>query len=290
MATVETLYHYCGTEAFVALIRSRSVWLSSLSLANDSMEGRLVNASIMHLAARDKLDAQARESLHESLSFMERIFDGFGFCLSEDGDLLSQWRGYADDARGVSIGFSRAYLNALAASRQSEDQSEFAMYKVAYEPDEHEALVEPTYRELRKLIDAGAFKRRGSWSLLDSRSAEEVAADDERIERAYKALMFKVLDLFPRLYELKASAFREEREWRLVSIFSNSNSDSCEFRTSPGRVIPYRAFMLHALDVSPIVEVVIGPRHETPPDVIKSLLRQAGFGNVLVRRSDATYR
>lgn len=290
MATAETLYHYCGTEAFVSLIRSRSIWLSSLSLANDTMEGRLVNAAVMRLATRDELDAQARESLHESLAFMERFFDGLGFCLSEDGDLLSQWRGYADDARGVSVGFSRAYLNSLAASRRGEDRSGFAVYKVEYESDKHEALVEPTYRELRKLIDAGAFRRRGSWSLLDSRSAEEVAADDDKIEKAHKALMFKVLELFPRLYELKASAFREEREWRLVSIFTDRTSDSCKFRASKGRVIPYREFELQELDVPPIAEVVIGPRHETPPDVIKSLLRQAGFGNASVRRSDATYR
>lgn len=29
----------------------------------------------------------------------------FVICFSENGDLLSQWRGYADNGRGVTIGF-----------------------------------------------------------------------------------------------------------------------------------------------------------------------------------------
>jgi Protein of unknown function (DUF2971) len=290
MTTADTLYHYCSTEAFVSIVRSRSLRLSSLRLSNDTMEGRLVNATIMRLAMRDDLDAAARESLQESLAFMERFFDGLGFCLSEDGDLLSQWRGYADDARGVSIGFARPYLSSLADSSRGQSQSGFALYEVEYDPSEHEALVEPTYRELRKLMDAGAFKMRGSWSLLDTRTPEEVAADDKTIEQVHNALFRKVLGLFPRLYELKASAFREEREWRLVSIFTDTTSDECEFRAAKGRVIPYRTFSLESLSTAPIVEVVVGPRHETPPDVVKSLLRQAGFGEASVRRSEATYR
>lgn len=290
MTTVDTLYHYCSTDSFVSMVRSRSLWLSSLSLSNDTMEGRLVNATIMRLAARDGLDAAARERLQESLAFLERFFDGLGFCLSEDGDLLSQWRGYADDARGVAVGFARTYLTSLADLNRTQDLPSFALYQVEYEPDKHEAQVEPTYRELRKLIDAGAFKRRGSWSLLDSRTPDEVAADDKKIEEVHKALMFKVLDLFPRLYELKAPAFREEREWRLVSIFAGSASESCEFRASKGRVIPYRTFDLKPLDTPSIAEVVVGPRHETPPGVIQSLLKRAGFGEVSVRRSEATYR
>lgn len=290
MTAVDTLYHYCSVESFVSIVRSRSIWLSSLSLSNDSMEGRLVNTTVMRLAERDALDAATRERLRESLAFTERFFDGLGFCLSEDGDLLSQWRGYAADARGVAIGFSRSYLESLAVSSRGSSTPGFALYKVEYEPDMHEAQIEPTYRELRKLIDAGAFKLRGLRLLLDSRTDEEIAEDDKRIEHAHKALMFKLLELFPKLYELKASAFREEREWRLVSMLVGSASDDYLYRAAHSRVIPYRAFDLPPRETPAITEVVIGPRHETPPSVVQSILKQAGFGIVSVRRSDATYR
>ena len=79
MSTAESLYHYCGSDSFVAMISNRSIWLSSLSLSNDSMEGRLVNATVMRLAERDGLDASTRERLRESLAFTERFFDGLGF-------------------------------------------------------------------------------------------------------------------------------------------------------------------------------------------------------------------
>lgn len=34
----------------------------------------------------------------------------FVICFCEEGDKLSQWRGYADNGRGVSIGFSEQEL------------------------------------------------------------------------------------------------------------------------------------------------------------------------------------
>jgi hypothetical protein len=111
---MEALYHYCPTAAFHSIIQTRSIWLSSLTLANDTMEGKLVVEALTRLAQRDGLDRVAVERLKDSVALLEGMFDGLGFCLSEDGDLLSQWRGYASDATGVAIGFSRAHLQTLA--------------------------------------------------------------------------------------------------------------------------------------------------------------------------------
>lgn len=36
------LYHYCSTSTFLSIIANRSIWLSSMSLSNDTMEGKLV--------------------------------------------------------------------------------------------------------------------------------------------------------------------------------------------------------------------------------------------------------
>jgi len=81
----ETLYHYCGTKAFFSIVHNRSIWLSSLSLSNDTMEGRLGNETIMHLAERDELDASNREHLQNNVALIEGMFEGLGFCLSEEG-------------------------------------------------------------------------------------------------------------------------------------------------------------------------------------------------------------
>lgn len=36
------LHHYCSTETFMAIVASKSIRLSALSMSNDSEEGRLV--------------------------------------------------------------------------------------------------------------------------------------------------------------------------------------------------------------------------------------------------------
>lgn len=284
----ETLYHYCSSEAFTSIVRSQTIWLSALSLSNDSMEGQIVKATIMQLAERDGLSDAVRERLRESLAFSERFFEGLGFCLSEKGELLSQWRGYADDAKGLAIGFDRERLEALAQSTWGKASPGFSLYKVVY--DKHQQLVEPTYQQLRASIDAGAFKLKGSWSLLEHRTPEQIAEDDRRIEEAHRDLIIKLLQLLPKLYELKTKAFSEEREWRLVSMWLGTQGDPCLFRSAGNRILPYRAFPLGPQDSSIISEVILGPRHQTPPSVIQSFLKQSGYGDVPVRQSDATYR
>src|ERR1022692_3736988 len=124
---MEILYHYCSTASFHAIVQSHSLWLSSLSLSNDTMEGKLVASTIARLAERESLDQDHVRSLQHGIRFIEENIDGLGFCLSEEGDLLSQWRGYAENATGVAIGFSTEYLNLLTAANTSLDQSRFTL-------------------------------------------------------------------------------------------------------------------------------------------------------------------
>lgn len=287
MSLFGSLYHYCSTESFVSIISGRSLRLSSLRLSNDTKEGRLVNETVMRMAEKDGLDAAKRERLKAGLEFIERLFDGLGFCLSETGDLLSQWRGYADDACGVSIGFNAVYLKTLAESYSGELPGGIELKHVVYEPEGHEAYVWPTYSELRGLLESDAFKPPG---LLDIRTPEQIAEDEEKFKHDQAWFLQKLVQLGPRLYELKSKAFREEEEWRLVSIFTDADNENCSFMSSKGRIIPYREIKLKELKEHPITEVILGPKHETPPKVIESLLRRSGFEGILVRRSDASYR
>lgn len=53
-------------------------------------------------------------------------------CFSKEGDVLSQWRSYADDSRGVSIGFD---LNKLI------ENSNLKLKEVSYSVDEQKSLL-----------------------------------------------------------------------------------------------------------------------------------------------------
>lgn len=284
------LYHYCSNNAFHSIIEKRSIWLSSLSLANDSMEGRLVTEILAKIAKEDGLEETSTQRLQKLVGKLDEIIDGLGFCLSEDGDLLSQWRGYASDATGVSIGFSKGYLERFAEGSRIPEKSGFTLQKVEYEYSDQMSLLKPTYTEIKEFIDIGAFKNLGKTSLLDSRTDEEIEKKDQEIKRAFSGLSMTVLTLFAKLFLLKTRAFSEEREWRLISYFVKSGDDPCRFRATSDRIVPYREYELSPLEESSIVEVIIGPKNLTPNYVIESFLNQNGFLNAKVLRSEATYR
>lgn len=287
---MDILYHYCSTTSFLAIAQSHSLWLSSLSLSNDTMEGKLVASAIARLAERDSLDQSSISRLQGAIEVFEQIIDGLGFCLSEDGDLLSQWRGYAADATGVAIGFSTEYLKWLSDKHRDKNETGFTLQKIAYEPSAHESSVEPTYRQVKQFIDAGAFKMMGIRTLLDSRNEQEIEQENAVIRKAHSQLSLTLLSLFSELFRLKAYAFREEREWRLLSYLVKSGIDHCSHRAVNDRIIPYRMFELTDLERSPIVEVILGPKHVTPPKVVEDFLKQNHYGVVRVRRSEASYR
>lgn len=284
------LYHYCPNNAFHSIIENRRIWLSSLSLSNDSMEGKLVAEILARISKADGLDLAATHRLQESVSGLEQVIDGLGYCLSENGDLLSQWRGYAADATGVSIGFSKDYLEQFAEASRGPEKSGFILQRVEYDLEIQESLIKPTYIEIKELINEGAFKLPGKRSLLDARSDDEVKRDNKKIKDAFSRLSITLLTLFAKLFLLKTSAFREEREWRLISYFVKTGDDMCSFRALNERIVPFREFELLESESGSIVEVILGPKNTTPNYVIESFLKQSGFANVKILRSEATYR
>ncbi|MGO9137231.1 MAG: DUF2971 domain-containing protein [Syntrophales bacterium] len=253
------------------------------------MEGKLVAAILTRLAEADGLDQAATQKLQELVSLLEQVIDGLGFCLSEDGDLLSQWRGYAADATGVSIGFSKDYLEQFSKASRAQKKPGFTLQRVVYDPDDQESLVEPTYIEIKKHINEGAFKFSGK-HLLDARSDDEVKRDNEMIKGTFSRLSMKVLTLFEKLFLLKTRAFREEREWRLISYLVKTGEDICSFRAVNDRIVPFREFELLESESGSIVEVILGPKNTTPNYVVESFLKQRGFANAIILRSEATYQ
>ena len=167
------LYHYCPNEAFHSIISNREIRLSSLSLSNDYMEGKLVEKGILKIAEEDRLNMDQMEGLKGALTYISSTADGLGFCLSEKKDLLSQWRGYANDANGVSIGFSKNYLELLSNSLRDDKTPRFTLNQVIYKPDEIASVLNPTYQKIKEHIDKGAFKRPVYPGLLSIRPKEE---------------------------------------------------------------------------------------------------------------------
>jgi len=149
------LYHYCSTAAFHSIVSTRSIWLSSLSLANDTMEGRLLSQWIMQHAQEDSASPDGVSRLRHQLDFLETSVEGLAFCVSGEGDLLSQWRGYADDARGFAIGFDGRYL----AKWGDNENASMSLEQVTYDLEDQRKLTSTLYGELSaRMIAALASK------------------------------------------------------------------------------------------------------------------------------------
>jgi hypothetical protein len=280
------LYHYCSTSTFLSIISSRSIRLSSLSLSNDTMEGKLVARIISRLASQDGIDSAAVKKIDDAVTFLENMFFGLGFCLLEEGDLLSQWRGYAADATGFSIGFSKKYLKSWTETADPTIEA-CVLKKVEYNTIEQEKLIKPTYDSIKEIVLGGKTSIHPSLRKLMPPQVSNTKAKDSA--GLFMELAITVLDLTPKLFALKAAAFSEEKEWRLIS-YSMPKDDSCDYYPQRDRIVPFRAYDLVKSDTDSITEIKIGPKNLTPPHVLESLLHKYGFNNVTVSSSSATYR
>lgn len=79
-----TLYHYCSTEAFMAIVANKSIRLSALSMSNDSEEGRLVLRLTEKLGVTNRTDPAVLAFLKSHWNEVVAANEGLGFCLSEE--------------------------------------------------------------------------------------------------------------------------------------------------------------------------------------------------------------
>jgi hypothetical protein len=240
---------------------------------------------------QDGLDKASVHRLKDFFNSMLDHLDGLSLCLSEDGDLLSQWRGYAADGTGVAIGFDSISLEQISERLLSESQTRIDLTKVEYTVEEQDSLVRPTYEKMRKHIDAGAFKTASMPTLLDLKSDDEIEAEKEIYLEAFSKLWLSSVSLIPKLFSLKSPAFREEKEWRLISVVERSSAKKLLFRSTSdsSHIVPYSLLEVGGKFVR-VREVILGPKNSTPKQVIESLLIHNGFEGVEVKASSATYR
>lgn len=287
----DTLYHYCSVSTFASIINKNSIWLSSLSLSNDYMEGKLAKETIDRLLQNSNMTDN--DTFRRIISATERMFDGLGFCLSQHADLLSQWRGYADDGQGFSIGFSKPYLKKLSTEK-SEGNVYFDLCKAIYKPEKQEAVLWKVFEKIKNNIDSGILKEPNLFEQNDKKERTKTF-----LLHNWKFFVAIAFEILPKLYTLKTIAFEEESEWRLVLILvrdfesfrENLQWIDVNYRVARNRLIPYREIYLEDLnEMKRINEVCIGPKNITPEEEVKKFLYLHGYEGVKVYRSSATYR
>lgn len=114
------VYYYCNENTFNSIIQSGKIWLTSIWDLNDPSEihwtfkknwndiqGELrQNASSLQIELLDSINYEVESEVYRNNMY-------YIICFSKYKDLLSQWRGYADNGKGYSVGIDLSKITEL---------------------------------------------------------------------------------------------------------------------------------------------------------------------------------
>jgi hypothetical protein len=258
------------------------------------MEGHHIVQVLSDMARASGIGESILGRMRDPIDYYRQNTDGLALCLSRKGDLLSQWRGYANDGAGFSLGFSGTYLAALC--RDSLIRGGLMLMPVVYDLEAQKSELQPLFDRLELMIDEGAFAAPRHASLMIPEDDPDEEASNARIEERTRVASVSLVSLLDKFFKFKSDAFSEEDEVRLVSYAMHNGKHAhpapspVSYREANGKIVPYREVELADMGEPVIAEVVLGPKNPTPLTVVERFLEASGFPNVAVRYSNATYR
>ena len=108
---VDTIYHYTNAKNALDILRSGNLWFTERSHVNDPSEIQFGLEVAIEVAK--ELENKLRLELpvvSDWLEFVQsKTYEPHAYYVasfSTDGDSLPRWQAYADDGRGLTLGFS----------------------------------------------------------------------------------------------------------------------------------------------------------------------------------------
>ena len=307
------LYHYCSLSTFMSIFDNKSIWLSDIRKSNDSLELRwimgqcqyyMINAwtdYVRDVQQNRGMDIVSHEHFKEfeELYLLAKDYDAeddtknWVFCLSEKSDDLGQWRGYANDGQGISIGFNSAFLKNInyIGENVRTTSVNFGFDKVYYSKKDVKLF----------------FNDKVGLSRIDINMDPS-----EVIQYMKRALALSYI--YSPLY--KSDKFKDEREWRIFysmhlddmekgerpGIFNDKNKlsdiiklEKYKFERKGETMVSHLELELPQLRRA-INSIIIGPKAKVTPMDMRlylmsiGLLRDANDESIKVHRSMISYR
>lgn len=291
----KTLYHYCTSHTGFAILQSRTFRLSPLSAANDSMEGRILGRVFAQLLSEARLPQGVIDVASIIVEGYADATEGFALCLSESGDLLSQWRAYACDGTGIAIGFSTEEL-VRDYGKVNFGKSFYSLLKVNYgETALHEMLIPFAQHIVDKFGSSGEFvtlkpglNRYDALHALADRDSDIVGlffTRDKSSAVLVRDLLEMLAPLHFRIYETKPQTFHEEREWRLLRYRHRVNLPEIEYFSDGTSIRPFIPCLIADPARLAVREVILGPKHQSNINWMRSFLQSIGLEHVKVIQS-----
>jgi len=308
-----TLYHYTSLEALVSIVQTKRLRASNIRFLNDTTESMRLKRDAIEILEGWIARSPDKKDFKVTLENIEKTPQQSLFLasLSENGDLLSQWRAYCPQNLGVSIGFSSECLAEQWIADPNSDKGFFlsaSLKKVKYYSPADRAQLET---EILQLLE------------LERRSGSRVAVG-RMLTNIPEELISKWIDVIvkvegepgfaePRPFSavaawlallaplVKHDAFAEEGEWRKVASKDYRPLPGQRFRVGRSTLIPFVDIMLDVKTVGAhrvlsekyfINEVIIGPTPtpELTVEAVRSLFSSEGHPEVDVHVSRIPFR
>lgn len=300
IARKDTFYHYTDLAGLKGIVENQSLFASNSAFLNDREEFyfgiKLFCEIIDLLAVEPEFNEQA--TLFKSIKSLLNLkkSNRYVSCFSLDGDLLSQWRAYADDGKGIAIGFNpKQLIEAFEVKAQG--------LFIVYENDRQKAIASLVLRECTKFYLLR--KMQFDWG------------GDEEFDR----IVSEEISFFINRYvgQFKHRAFIEEDEYRIdLAIDSDINQNrELHYRVSKNNLlVPHLLLKTNYQDEKeqrekskqgieemekgkkfkikklPITSIIIGPSLDSTlnEQSIDGFLKKHGYENVTIEKSKVPYR
>lgn len=270
-----TLYHYTSMKGLCGILESRCMWASHANYLNDPRE-QSHGPDIVKQFLRERIPLETGipkglAAKLEQVATSRLPIESFALSLTEEGDLLSQWRGYGDAGRGVAIGLSFEALRGCLDKMRQE--------KVAFDLDKVEYENTKKKDRLGRLFD--------HWIAFVSNPANSkgssASQDDNICDLANAFVLESAL--------FKHDGFSEEKEWRM-DIWRHALANlPIKTHVSNNQVIPHIEVPL-TIDsdtsefVTAIENITVGPTLDFRKTeyALRCLLNEQGIRRVKEKR------
>jgi hypothetical protein len=260
----DELYHYTSQLGLLGILKSDTLWASKIHYLNDSTEFRIaldLAKEVLNERLVKEVGARNREKIECLLDDIPTI-QKINVCvvsLSQNRDLLSQWRAYGGSVGGFSIGFKSSTLLACASNQG------FNLVRCVYDQSKQRQIIS---------------------ELIDECLAVEFNTIPSEVDpnRPRTILVLHTGGDFSRKLAatapiLKHPSYEEEDEWRLISE-KGLNSSSLSFRPGGSMLTPYFEFILgDKRDYLGSITVGPNPHPDLANDAILMLLSKYGIAN-----------
>ena len=232
----DILYHYTDSDGLIGILTSGKIWTTEIHYLNDKSEIQLAfkyirNEIESQKKGKDKMRTDEElDIMLEALSVVEEVNMSVA-SFTENGDQLSQWRGYSEVGNGYSLGFYGQEL-----LKNINRNPNYRLLPCIYDEDIQLQMVE-------ELINTTPVLNVKSEPDYNSSLLFQTAFGDAAVSLA--AI-------------IKSGGFKEEKEWRLIGP-THLYFDA-KFRPGNYTLIPYWEYDLEI--ESTLESIVIGPTPE----------------------------